>query len=168
MGGKVTGSFDQLRLMILQGGERASNAAKRQMGKEAKMICAEAKQNAPVLESHDGKWDGTPLEDSIRVETDYGGSNGRKRFSVVVGGEAGGVDVDRYAMIMHEAVYNLGPDSEAKQAANPGVLVGRKYLERAYDERAPHIVNDLIQVVQGALAGSGSGSSSDDSDGGDE
>jgi len=36
-----------------------------------------------------------------------------------------------YALAMHEDVYNLGVASESKQAsAPPGIVVGRKYLER--------------------------------------
>lgn len=41
-----------------------------------------------------------------------------------------------YALYMHERDYKLGPTSEAKQA-RVGVVVGRKYLERAfYENRA--------------------------------
>ncbi len=39
-----------------------------------------------------------------------------------------------YALYTHEMEYNLGPQSEAKQAADSSVIVGRKWLERALTE----------------------------------
>jgi len=39
-----------------------------------------------------------------------------------------------YAIYMHELEYNLGPQSQAKQDAQPGIIVGNKYLERAFED----------------------------------
>lgn len=42
----------------------------------------------------------------------------------------GHVDQPHYAVYMHEGIYNLGPGSQAKNAAGEH-MVGRKYIERA-------------------------------------
>lgn len=45
----------------------------------------------------------------------------------------------QYAIPMHENVYNLGPNSKAKQS-KVDVVVGRKYLTRAIEENRDRIV----------------------------
>jgi hypothetical protein len=51
----------------------------------------------------------------------------------------------KYARKMHEGRYNLGPGSRAKQAS-AGVEVGRKYLDRAYDENRDAVDRQLAEI----------------------
>ena len=44
-----------------------------------------------------------------------------------------------YAIAMHENNYNIGPDSQMKQAKT-GKTVGKKYISRALDENHDRIV----------------------------
>jgi hypothetical protein len=70
----------------------------------------------------------------------------RTLFNIEVGGIVNGVDVDEYALKMHESAYKLGHLSEVKQA-RVGRVVGPKYLERAFDERVEIMtrrVNDAL------------------------
>lgn len=48
-----------------------------------------------------------------------------------------------YAIAMHENNYNIGPDSQEKQAKT-GKTVGRKYISRALDENHDRI----IRIIQ--------------------
>ncbi|CCG43291.1 hypothetical protein [Magnetospirillum molischianum] len=153
MGGSVTG-FEQVKLMLMQGGERATQAARRQMKKEAKKIKDLSVLNCPV-DKHN-------LEKAHHLVEERVGVGGRKRFYVVVGGTVDGVNVDQYAMRVHEEHgprpdgFGVGPGTIAKAKAL-NRFVGRKFLERAYDERAPHITNELIQAVSNAIESRGVG-----------
>jgi hypothetical protein len=51
-----------------------------------------------------------------------------------------------YAIAMHENNYNIGPDSQMKQAKT-GKTVGKKYISRALDENHDRI----IKIVQREL-----------------
>lgn len=55
-----------------------------------------------------------------------------------------------YALYMHEGTYKLGPRSLAKQAGVP-VIVGRKFMERAYTENrkalSDYIRNSMKEIV---------------------
>lgn len=61
--------------------------------------------------------------------------------------EVSGNESDLYAMWIHEGEYGLGPLSAAK-AASSGLPVGRKYLERAFDEIRPQTVIKMKQIVK--------------------
>lgn len=147
MGAKVKG-FEAVKLMLQQGGERATRAARNQMAREAKKIMDLSVLNAPV-DKHN-------LEKAHQVVSDYKGVNGRRRYYVAVGGMVDGVNVDKYALRVHEGHgpkpggFGIGPGTIAKAQAL-GRFVGRKFLERAYRERAPHITDELIQAVSKVL-----------------
>lgn len=123
-------------------GERVVDNARKTMHAAAKRIEKKAKLNAPVDEHN--------LEDSIRIER-YTVERGRLALEVVAGGEVNGVNVDDYAALMHEGDYNLGPGSIAKQQANPDVVVGRKYLERARDEEEETLDEKMIHALRRIL-----------------
>lgn len=57
-----------------------------------------------------------------------------------------------YALHMHELEYNLGPQSQAKQAAQPGIIVGNKYLERAFEENKKTFLLYIEDALRKALA----------------
>jgi len=73
-----------------------------------------ARQMAPVLKGD--------LEGSIKVQETKESGN-RKVFTVVTQGV-------KYAVYMHENIYDLGPLSQAKNEAGR-FTVGRKYIERS-------------------------------------
>jgi len=70
---------------------------------------------------------------------------------VSVGGTVNGVNVDNYVMEMHEGDYNLGPNSRIKQAANPRVRIGRKFLERAVEASEDEIVESIEKLILGEI-----------------
>jgi hypothetical protein len=140
MGVKLIG-IDSVSALLIQDGKRATSAALRQMRKEAKIIKELSVANSPVDEGN--------LEAAHAVEEIKKG-NERTVIEVGVGGIVNGVDVDAYATEMHEGLYSLGPRSEAKQASN-GHIVGRKFLERALDEREPKMKEEIETAVSDAL-----------------
>jgi len=125
---KVSGA-NELAVAMRHAAGVVPDAARKQMHRGADRIVNEAKKNAPVDEHN--------LEESIRKEKSYG-ERGRLQIDIVTGGSVNGVDVDQYAVIMHESDYNLGPGSQAKQAGQPEI-VGPKYLERAAMKEAKHM-----------------------------
>jgi hypothetical protein len=126
------------------------------MDRGADKIVKEAQLNAPV-DKHN-------LEDAIHKEKSYE-DRGRMRVEIVVGGEVRGVDVDRYAMMVHENYEGMlravrkdgsqggpGPGTLAKRAANPGRYVGEKFLERAVDDQMPKIIAQMSAAIIRELA----------------
>jgi hypothetical protein len=141
MKAKMTMSGDielvaQLRYLA----QKVPENARKVMHREANNIVKEARLNAPV--------DDAELEDAIHIEKGYE-SRGRLTIDVVVGGIVRGVDVDRYAMLIHENYESMtpGPGTIAKRAANPGRYVGGKFLERAVDDRMPKLEKAMIAGV---------------------
>ena len=88
------------------------------------------------------------LEQAHAVDTER--EPGKVTTTVSVGGTVNGVEVDAYTLFTHEADYNLGPKS-AEKAQRTGEPVGRKYLERSFREREPHIVENIADAVRKAL-----------------
>lgn len=109
----------------------------------AKAIQKKARMYAPV-DKHN-------LEKSIQIERVESETTGRKAINV-------GVDesmvvphrpsktVGDYAKRMHEGSYNLGEKSLKKQK-RLGVVVGRKYLQRAMKEEKAAIQTRMEQAI---------------------
>lgn len=138
----VTGA-DQVFVALRNTADRVSATARKTMHRGADQIVREAKLNTP----HD---DGE-LEDSIKKEVAYG-ERGRLQIDVVCGGIVRGVNVDNYAMEVHENYEGMlrhgpGPNTLAKMNANPGRYIGSKFLERARAAVAPKLIRDMIQAV---------------------
>lgn len=128
---KIEG-LDAVRLMLLQDQDKAVDAARKQMTRAAKEVQKEAVLNAPV--------DLGNLEKAIQIDSPRTSRAELKEITVYVASEAGGVDVGRYAEIVHErygdpggpaGTHGPGPGTLSKMAANPGRFIGKKYLERA-------------------------------------
>lgn len=129
--------------MIKNDMERASRAARRRMDVEAEKIKELSVSYAPVDEGN--------LEDAhvIVKERD---EHRRKVVYVGVDQSAPGTranSVGDYADRMHESSYNLGPESLRKDAGRG--VVGPKFLERALEERRPHLNEGLREEVKKAL-----------------
>jgi bacteriophage HK97-gp10 putative tail-component len=144
IGMKVYGCEELAGLMKQLAG-RVPKQGRKIMDRGADKIVQEAQLNAPVDEHN--------LEDAIHKEKGYE-DRGRLRVNLVVGGVVRGVDVDQYAMLIHENYesMNPGPGTLAKRAANPGRYVGGKFLERAVDEQMPKIQKQMADAIMRELA----------------
>jgi HK97 gp10 family phage protein len=102
-----------------------------------------AKQYAPVDEGN--------LEESIKVAQEKDITNsGRSKYYVFVDENQpaeGGKTVGFYATRMHEGDYRLGKGSQRK-ADSSGLLVGRKFLERAMEDLEEEIKKDVEQNLE--------------------
>jgi hypothetical protein len=114
--------------------------ARRTMHNVADKIVDLAKQQAPV-DLHN-------LEDSIHKEVSYNDQR-RLQIDIIAGGVVNGVDVGEYVTRIHEdySSMNPGKGTIAKRAANPGVHVGEKFLERAYDFYERKLNKMMIEAV---------------------
>lgn len=102
----------------------------------AELIKQQSVDNAPVDEHN--------LEDAHTVSTEDTGKN--FIASVDVGGVVNGVDVERYAWIMHDTVYK--PGRKSKEKAATGKKVGRKYLDRALEEKGAEALKLIEDAVR--------------------
>jgi hypothetical protein len=78
------------------------------------------------------------LEESIRKELKYG-YRGRLSIDIVMGGIVNGVNVDEYALMIHESYDDSRPgkNTQLKRQRHPGEFIGSKFLERAVDKYVP-------------------------------
>ncbi|MCR9222936.1 MAG: hypothetical protein NXH70_02605 [Hyphomonas sp.] len=109
------------------------------------MISKESARRAPYM---DGNLEAAHTTKVIRS------ANDGVTVEVAVGGVVNGVDVDKYVMEMHEShgiSYQPGPGTLTKQAADPSVTVGRKFLERAVDDNEDEIIERLEEIILGAI-----------------
>lgn len=140
MGMRIVG-LRETQVSIRQTGERAKSHVLRQMRKEAQEIKKISQEQAPRDEGN--------LEEAHHV-TEVKKGRERTVIEIEVGGVVNGVNVDQYALEMHESVYNLGPESLKKQAGQQRI-VGRKYLERAVEERDREMQRRLQEAAEEAL-----------------
>jgi hypothetical protein len=135
-----TSGFDQLYAALNHAAERVSTSARKQMHRGADAIVKEARLNTPVDEHN--------LEESIKKDVNYG-VRGRLQIQIVMGGFVNGVNVDEYAMEIHEnySQMGVGPGTIAKRLANPGRYVGEKFLERAVRDNEKKLTAAMILAV---------------------
>lgn len=145
-GMRMTGDAE-LQAQLRSVGLLVPTNARKVMQAAADRIEKEAKLNAPV--------DTHALEDSIRQTKSYSTFRGRLQIDIDVGGFVDGVNVDLYALEVHENYdsRNPGPGTLAKMAANPGRHIGSKFLERAAQAETPKVQPSLIQAVLAAIRG---------------
>lgn len=127
---------------LRHGAESVPDKARKTMHRGAEKILKEAVLNAPV--------DDAELEDSGHIVKGYE-MRGRLKIDVVFGGIVRGVDVDRYAMQIHENYEGMlrkgpGPGTLAKMAANPGRIIGSKFLQRAVDAEESKLKASLLKA----------------------
>jgi len=137
---KITG-LNEIYLALNHAAERVADGARKAMHRGADEIVREAKLNTPVDEHN--------LEESIRKEVTYG-FRGRLVINVIMGGMVNGVNVDNYAVEVHENYSQMkpGPGTVAKRQANPQRYVGEKFLERAGKDVRARLERNAIQVVR--------------------
>lgn len=132
--------LDQIYAQINHAAARVTDGARKAMHRSADHIVREAKLNAPVDEHN--------LEESIRKEISYG-FRGRLVINIIMGGMVNGVNVDNYAVFVHENYSSLqpGPKTRAKQEANPQRLVGEKFLARAVKDNRQRLERAVLSAT---------------------
>jgi hypothetical protein len=120
--------------------------AEQEIRKGAGQILQLAQRQAPI--------DMGNLEDAIRSKEVRSGFNNLVVYIYVDEDmpipERPGKVIGDYAVFTHDGDYELGPRSAEKQANNPDVLVGPKYLERALDTLAGDIMRSVkMQLLRG-------------------
>ena len=125
-------------------GEKVPDNARKTMHRAADRVVRNAKLMAPV-DKHN-------LEESIKKEISYG-FRGRLQINVTAGGFVNGVNVSNYVAEVHENYSSFvpGPNTVAKQNANPQVIVGEKFLERALEQERTKLRQQMIRAVAEAL-----------------
>lgn len=149
IGMKVSG-IEQLLARLRNTADKVPETARKTMHRGADRIVELARLQSPV-DLHN-------LEESIRKEVAYeDGRRGRLRIDIAVGGIVNGVNVDQYAVKVHEA-YEIsvapngpGPGTLAKMRANPGVIIGSKFLERALEKERAKLTRDMIAAITEVL-----------------
>ena len=139
---KVEG-VGQVKAMLRNVAQKSFPHAARTMRTGADKIVVLSKLQCP----HD---DGE-LEDSIHQEVMDDG-NRRLAIDIVAGGTVRGIDVDQYAVIIHENYegqlkHGPGKNTLAKMAANPGVVIGSKFIQRAVDASEEPLVKKMIETI---------------------
>lgn len=152
MGIEITG-INELMTTIEQTGDRAQKGLFEKIRRRALKMQKLARSYAPIDKGN--------LEDAIYVEEEGGGRNYAGKFerkSITVGIDLNhpaddGKTVGDYAYEMHEFLepygmgyFKLGKRSEAKDGGRG--IVGGKFLERAIDEVAEGMMEELADVSQ--------------------
>lgn len=131
---------DQLMARLRSLADKVPGNGRKVMHRAADKIVLRAKLFTPV---DDGN-----LEDSIRKEATY---EDRRRLAIdiVAGGYMNGVDVDAYASEINENYSSMhpGPNTIAKMDANPGVIIGEHFIDRAIDEQRDKLGKAIISAV---------------------
>ncbi len=140
MASKVTG-FDEVAIGLRHAAQKVSDAARKQMHRSADKIVSEAKINAPEDKGN--------LAESIRKEISYDDKR-RLQITIVAGGEVNGVDVDKYAILIHEHYESMkpGPKTLEKMAKYPEHIIGSRFLERAAAKVEARLKESMIALVR--------------------
>lgn len=118
-------------------GDSLKRDARAEVRQAAREIMEQSRKYAPVDKGN--------LEAAHNLRTRRSNSSSLE-IDISVGGSVGGVNVSRYAMLMHEGEYNIGALSQAKADAL-GVFVGPKFLERAMEEGEPKVIRALEKLL---------------------
>lgn len=151
-----TQGIEQLRLELLKLAE-VPNVATEELKNCAVEVRDLARKMAPVDEGN--------LEKAIKIRNQGAERNskgqffkgGQRKYVIYIDNsmpvpERDGKVVGDYAWLMHEHLtpfgpFKLGDKSREKQASDPKVMVGGKFLERAGEELRDHINSRLARVV---------------------
>ncbi|SFJ50718.1 hypothetical protein SAMN03159338_1602 [Sphingomonas sp. NFR04] len=134
-------------------GATTSKRGLRHMRQVTKVVMEQSIANSPVdwKGSRRGEAPGHELEKSHRIREQYG-AGGRIETTIEIGGMVGGVNVDLYAVWLHESFdWKLGPASRAKMMMSPKNKVGPLFLERALAEHDHEFDEILDELVEGLM-----------------
>lgn len=149
---KGTGA-SELGAHFAREGRTTDKRALRHMRQVTKVVMEQSIANSPVDWKGPvrGQPPGRELERSHRIREQYG-AGGRIETTIEIGGMVGGVDVDLYAMWLHENfTWKLGKASRAKMALSPKNKVGPLFLERALAEHDHEFEDILDELVEGLM-----------------
>jgi hypothetical protein len=137
---KISG-VPQLKTKLRNIAERVPATARKVMHRGADKIVAQSQLQCPEDKGN--------LVESIHQETTYE-QRGRLAIDIVAGGTVNGVDVDEYATLIHENYESMkpGPITLAKMAANPGIVIGSKFIQRAVDAAEPVLEKSMIEATE--------------------
>lgn len=148
-------NVDKVLAELRHTGDRVVGSARGAMRRAAARIVENARINAPR-----DRWN---LEESIQLVRDYG-IRGRLELTIEMGGVVNGVNVDQYALIIHENYEGIIVDDDnperrqgtrEKQAQYPNHYIGGKFLSRAVDEEQQKLMKHLVGAVTHAIKGGG-------------
>lgn len=126
--------------------KRSSRGVREALEKGAEKIQDLARKYAPVDEGN--------LEESVKIAKEVDILNSRRsKFYVYIDENQPAKDgktVGFYALRMHEGDYRLGKGSQAK-AVSSGLLVGRKFLERAMEDMEEEISKDVEEGLKSGV-----------------
>jgi len=130
---KARTSANQIGAELKLRGEKLRAAMERGADDAASFVWAEAVKRAPIDEGN--------LQASGHYEpiTVSGKFSRRVYFD------------EPYAAAMHEGHYNLGERSQKKQGHLGSIIVGRRYLARAFEENRPRIGRIIAEAGKGAV-----------------
>lgn len=149
---KVTG-INEVRTEMRNTATRVQDAARSAMARSAVRIRDEARINAPR-----DLWN---LEEAIQIIRKIGDDR-RLQLDIDVLPSVNGVNVQQYAIIVHESYNSMINDdgdpsrrqgTKEKQAQYPSHVIGEKYLERAADAEREKMNRYMIDVVTKAIEG---------------
>jgi hypothetical protein len=143
MGIKISGDKIVVASLRYQA-DKVPEAGRKTMHRIANAVVKDAQLFAPV-DKHN-------LEKSITKQVSYG-ERGRLQIEIAAGGYVNGVDVSEYVAKVHEnySMMKPGPGTIVKRAANPGVYIGEKFLDRAIKKHADRAVEIVRQAVNQVL-----------------
>lgn len=140
-------SADSLSFDMIREGRLTGKRALRNMRRVSKAVLETAVSWSPV--DYKGETHGSvplhELEKSHRLIEAYGAGR-RIEARIEVGGMVGSVNVDRYAMWVHDGSYERGPATIAK-----GPHAGPGWLERAMEEHEDEFEPLLDELLEGLL-----------------
>lgn len=139
-------SADQLGIRMAREGRMTGKRALRHMRRVSKAVLDTAIKYSPV--DYKGPNGSSPLHELERSHrlSEVPGDNRRIEVMIEVGGMVGDVDVDLYAMWIHDGSYERGRATVAK-----GPKAGPGWLERAMDEHADDFEPLLEDLLEGLM-----------------
>ncbi|MTH61200.1 hypothetical protein [Paracoccus litorisediminis] len=152
---KVHGDWGHIELMFRNAAEKVPRTARKTMWRSARRILARAKEYTPE--------DFGFLEDSIRIEQSYG-ARGRLQLDIVMGGKTvlrpdtvmgRMVDLDQYALIIHEFYDQFRPGQGTKYKRSLGMKAGGRFLTRAFSDDNNQLERDMVTAVERMFDGRG-------------
>lgn len=137
---KVTG-YNDVRARLQYIAKKVPENGRKVMHAMADVVVKQAKINAPR--------DKANLEESIRKEVQYG-YLGRLSLQIVMGGTVNGVNVDEYAIQVHENYddANPGPTTQYKRTLYPGEFIGSKFLDRAIKKHSARFESTIRADIE--------------------
>ena len=131
--------FDSVLAKLRNVAEKVPATGRKTMHRGADKIVLIAKDMCP--------FDTGALEGSIHQELQYE-NHGRLAIDIVCGGMVEGVDVDQYAMRIHENYNEMNPGyGTILKQQRVDVKVGGKFLTRAVDSQKDRLSRDIIEAV---------------------